>query len=353
MRYAITADLHLSTKQNHPERLDALSSILSTCAQSGIETLFIAGDLFDQSVSNPSDFENTIKAGAPKNLKVIILRGNHDMGLRQAAFTLPAIQVIEQPTVLKLEDNGLPIVLLPYQTENEVGKQLALLDGIKPDNFILISHGDWLGGKQIRNAYEQGTYMPLRSSDLQKFKPSQVFLGHIHIPYKDGIVWYCGSPCALDITETGKRSFILFDDRSGVVERVEIPGSKVNLIEKVTIYPAEDELSIFTRHFEKTTADQNLQGQESRIRARMILQGVTTDRKKIVDDVHSYLSSKGVEIESIKHDGLQIEVNPAKRIIADRAIDTIQKTYYSESEEYPEREDILALALQIIYGGEQ
>lgn len=61
MKVAITADLHLRTKKEYPERFNALDNILTQCVELGIDLLLIAGDLFDKESASYSDFEKTCK----------------------------------------------------------------------------------------------------------------------------------------------------------------------------------------------------------------------------------------------------------------------------------------------------
>ena len=57
MKIAITADIHLKTKEETPGRWDALSNILDIMLSENINTLIIAGDLFDKESQNYSDFD--------------------------------------------------------------------------------------------------------------------------------------------------------------------------------------------------------------------------------------------------------------------------------------------------------
>jgi DNA repair exonuclease SbcCD nuclease subunit len=54
MIVAVTADLHLTERETHPERFDALDNILEQAVREGIGTLIIAGDLFDEDCRNYS-----------------------------------------------------------------------------------------------------------------------------------------------------------------------------------------------------------------------------------------------------------------------------------------------------------
>jgi len=60
MKVAITADVHLRTKEGYPERYNALRDILNQIQVEHINFLFIAGDLFDKEFHDYSDFEKTM-----------------------------------------------------------------------------------------------------------------------------------------------------------------------------------------------------------------------------------------------------------------------------------------------------
>ena len=57
MKIAITADVHLRTEGEHPERYAALENILEQTRDIDIKHLIIAGDLFDTEFQNYSEFE--------------------------------------------------------------------------------------------------------------------------------------------------------------------------------------------------------------------------------------------------------------------------------------------------------
>ena len=56
MKIAVTADLHLYTGGEHPERYAALENILEQTRDIGIKHLIIAGDLFE------TEFQNFVNA---------------------------------------------------------------------------------------------------------------------------------------------------------------------------------------------------------------------------------------------------------------------------------------------------
>ena len=104
MKIAITADLHLRTKKDYPERFKALDNILSQCIKLKIKILIIAGDLFDQNQASFTDFENICKKQKYKNLRIIAIRGNHDSDLSNKKISASNVEIIENPKIIDIDN---------------------------------------------------------------------------------------------------------------------------------------------------------------------------------------------------------------------------------------------------------
>ena len=76
MKVAITADVHLANKKDYPERFNALTNILDRIQELKLDSLIIAGDLFDTSYNNYSEFDKI--ASKYKDIFMHIIPGNHD-----------------------------------------------------------------------------------------------------------------------------------------------------------------------------------------------------------------------------------------------------------------------------------
>tara|TARA_Y100000310_G_C20324759_1_gene642424 strand:+ start:549 stop:722 length:174 start_codon:yes stop_codon:yes gene_type:complete len=55
MKIAITGDVHLTRKSEHPERYNAIENIMDQLIANNIDNLIIAGDLFDADTNNYSE----------------------------------------------------------------------------------------------------------------------------------------------------------------------------------------------------------------------------------------------------------------------------------------------------------
>ncbi|MGB3901893.1 MAG: metallophosphoesterase, partial [Bacteroidales bacterium] len=96
MKIGITADLHLKSKNETPERYNALEKIIHHLKNENIRDLIIAGDLFDKEFNNYSDFENICRNNS--NINFYIIRGNHDIDLKSSSFSSPNIKVFDEIT---------------------------------------------------------------------------------------------------------------------------------------------------------------------------------------------------------------------------------------------------------------
>ena len=73
MKIAITADIHLKTNKEYPERLNALKNILDQLVDESIASLIIAGDLFDLESQNYSLFDELCRQNEYSNIEFYIM----------------------------------------------------------------------------------------------------------------------------------------------------------------------------------------------------------------------------------------------------------------------------------------
>ena len=354
MRIAFTADIHLTNEQRHSSRSDALANILDQCALSRVDALIIAGDLFNNDVANPRVLENIIRQAQPLEFPIIVLPGNHDPLLTSNLFSNELhLRVIEQPT-LDLDHFDIPILFIPFALGRRVGEVLSnFKKDLIPNGFILVSHGDLPGQIQERNTFEGGFYMPLFKRELQEFKPRQVFLGHIHSPISNGNVHYPGSPIGLDITETGIRSFIVYDTKTNNTERRAIRSNSVNYIKKILLTPGRDETDQLTSYIKGWKHDWEQTDPSTIIVLRVTIEGYSSYRGAVESNLKELLSTSKnpIQIESIDTTNLsafnQEVLNGAlddlKQIVADLPLD--------DGKTMPDREQIFSEVLTLLLGG--
>jgi DNA repair exonuclease SbcCD nuclease subunit len=352
MRIAITADLHLTQPEKHPERFAVLENILAQMRQEKISTIIIAGDLFDSKNSNIAAFESICQRPENQALRIIILPGNHDLFLTNAYFAAQNIRVIEEPATARFSQNGTCVFLLPYQSEKTMGEILAnYKNKLPPNQWILISHGDWTGRISWINSNQSQIYMPLTRQDLQLFKPVKVVLGHIHAPLDDPI-YYVGSPCGLDITETGQRRFLMVDLDTTQIESKPTDADILFFNEHFFILPFENEADAIQKMLTERINHWNIQPeQHAKVTVRVRCSGFSKNRdllQKLLNQAfekYQYYQNEAPDLSNVRlakdNDRFEITQQVLKRI---HEMPELDDPYT------PNSDQIIQAALNIIYG---
>jgi exonuclease SbcD len=351
MKLGITADLHLTSQKEHPQRFEVLRDILRQSGETGVDRLVIAGDLFDQSPHNVSDFEAALKKARPKGLPVTVIPGNHDVNLRSEALAVDGVQVVNEP-VLWRGGNGDAVLLVPYAPGTTLGEHLAAFEGqLAPRRWTLISHADWMGGLRTPDPDEPGIYMPLNRSDLQLYQPATVLLGHVHVPWDHPPIHYPGSPCPLDVTETGLRRFLVHDTESQQVTHRRVNSPLVYFNETVVVLPVDDEQEYLEHELTSRIDAWGLpDGWEDRVQVRLRLVGYSADRAAAEKTARACLEGFSFYEGSPDLADLNLADDPDRIEIARQAKDWIDELTWPDDPREPEKAEILREALGVIYG---
>lgn len=351
MKIAITADVHLTTRQKNPERFHAFEDILQKCTDGGIQHLVIAGDLFEESIRNYADFE-ALCSRFPK-IEIHCLRGNHDVALTQKALTSTTIRVVESPLVHRFSADGFPCLFVPYFKDKTMGELIALhADDLPEHNWILIGHGDWTGSTHEPNPREPGVYMPLTRVDIESFRPAEVILGHIHKPMDRGKIHYVGSPCGIDITDTGHRRFFIVDDENARIQSETVDTDILFFNETLIILPVKNEQDYIKKQIAGRIKNWELKENEvEKVRVQVRVLGYTADKQALFETVKQefgrFAFHKNAEPD-LSAVSVADDLNRAE--IANRAAERIARLEWPSGEDQPEKDEILLQALQVIYG---
>ena len=349
MKIAMTADNHLNGDTDYVERFNALLEILQTVKQEGIQNLIIAGDCFDQENTNTNLLEKALDETQNDDLRIFLLPGNHDPYLKQSRFSQSQITVIEETQIIEI--GARPFLFVPYQDKKTMGAEIGSFAAeLKGSKWILVGHGDLSSNSSLKTDYEIGTYMPLSSKDIEIFQPRIVLLGHIHMPVEINNVYYPGSPCGLDITETGRRRFLVLDSNTCKVESRVVNTDRLYVNERILLYPSDNEVDFLKakldRVFETYTG-----GELQKIRCRISLYGYSFDRNSASRFVESYLLEV-VQVNAVEvrmTDLIAAKSDQVRLRISDKVLKAIADTPLMTYE--PVREGIIEEALNIIFGG--
>lgn len=350
MKIALTADLHLSTREAHPERFDALADIFSQMHAEQISTLVIAGDLLDQAQANLADFNELCSGVSAQGISILVVPGNHDTGLDPRVVTAENVTVVTAPRILQIEGSFPPLMLLPY-APGSMGAALEPFAGdLPPLEWILIAHGDFIPVMRKPHPLEAGIYMPLTARDMQAYRPRRAFLGHIHIPQDGERVHYLGSPVSLDPTETGRRRFVVYDLASDRVESRTVQTGPLRFAVELLCMPGGDEIARLQRDAEVVRNAWGLEaGEAERVRLRVRLRGVASDPAAMVKAAETLFEDFPID-DGVNASGLALAADLELGRIAARLEQELDQVDWPEGSDEPDRADILEAALQTIYG---
>lgn len=348
MRIAITADVHLASKKTHPERYNAFIDILEKVSKQKIEHLIIAGDLFDAAYNNYAEFDRI--ASQYKQIKMHIIPGNHDQDIDSKVITSKNIEVYTKPIIKNID---LKFLFLPYDNNVVMGKAIASnADSLKPNQWILVGHGDWESGMKASNPLEPGVYMPLSQRDINAYKPAHTFLGHIHKPTDEELLCYPGSPCGLDINETGKRRFLIFDTKDLSVLSKPIETDFIFFNETFSILPLDDEESYIKKQIKQRVKGWEITSKEiPNVRIRVKIRGYSTDKRKLKEVVdEEFKDYMFYDDEIVDLSNVFKSANIEREEISRRVATRIEQLNWPQEPYQPSHDDILFHALKTIYG---
>jgi DNA repair exonuclease SbcCD nuclease subunit len=353
LKVAITADLHLTKRQDHPERFHALESILRQMIEEQIDTLIIAGDLFHETSRNYAEFDKVCRSSKYSQIQFHVIPGNHDARIDSSMFGVENVIVYSEPGIQRFDLMSLPFLFLPYRKEKTMGEWIAAFAAeLEGGGWILIGHGDWIEGMGIANPVEPGVYMPLTRTDLEVFKPTNVVLGHIHKPTDGRSIHYAGSPCPVDINETGRRRFLVIDVENGTVSSRSVSSDRIFFDESFLILPVEDESAYLGAMIESRVQEWGLTDEEkSRTRIRIKVRGYSSNKRRLKEILKtSFRDFSYYNDEEPNVDGVFIADDVERADIASRVVKIIEGMGWPGDDDEPTKDQVLLEALHVIYG---
>jgi exonuclease SbcD len=349
MRVAITADVHLRSRVEHPERYNALENIFEQIEGEGAGTLVIAGDLFDKDFCSYVEFERLCRAHA--SVQVHIIPGNHDPMISARNIVGDNVHVYSEPTAV--EFGATVLLFVPYEPQTTMGQRVVeMQERIAERTWILIGHGTYCRGSRLANPLEPGTYMPLSGACVDRYRPRAVLLGHIHKPLEVDSVYYPGSPCGMDVSETGRRRFLVYNTSDGSILSEAVDTDVLYFRESFVVVPAEDETVLLERQISERIASWGMQPSEiPKIILRASALGYALDREGILNTLKEgfrtlkFHANEGPDIERLRWS------NDLQRMaMAKRAVTLINEMNWPFGGDQPTREQVVLEALGVIYG---
>ena len=350
MKIGITADCHLNSK--YPERREVLKKIFEELKNHEINTLFILGDLFDKAQQNYSEFDALLREFS--DIEVYLIPGNHDYNVSQAYFVSSNLKVITEPKLISFANVN--FLFVPYKGGKTLDEVVAEQLYKKEEKVILLSHGDYITTSHYRpNPYEEDKiYMPLSSLTIEKFKLEKVFLGHIHKPSEYGKVLYPGSPCPIDSSETGKRSFLIFDTENFECERVQIDTPYIYFKSKILVYPVDNGLELLEKNLENLISSWDLPSEDiKKVKLYLSFTGYFSDKSELKQKVEEFFRNTEIEIKELNLDDVLVPTHDESFEDRKKIFEMINKIPEKIDEINLSENEIKEEILKIIFGKKQ
>jgi len=194
--------------------------------------------------------------------------------------------------------------------------------------------------------------MPLTRREVDDLKPWRVFLGHIHKPSDLDLVTYPGSPCGLDINETGRRRFISFDTLTGATEAVEVDSDILFFNESLLVVPHQDEGHLAGQAIDDMIARWNLnEGDRDKAVIRVTVSGYITDIRRLSDILAAGLSGfRFFKDEGSRLSDVRLAEDEDRAQLAGKVRQAIADLGWRNDPDGPSEEEIHLEALKVIYG---
>jgi hypothetical protein len=159
-------------------------------------------------------------------------------------------------------------------------------------------------------------------------------------------------PCGLDINETGKRKFLIYDSVQKVVEERDVVTDVLYFNESFVIVPIKDEVSRLQQEIEMRIKFWEIDPSDHpKVRIRVEVKGYATDRGAILKTLEEefrefcYYKDEGPGIDSL-YLSSDLQLNS----IANRSMQLIDDLNWNLGGNEPTKEQVIVAALSAIYG---
>ncbi len=229
-----TGDLHLGmtfkslgdkSRIHRRDCQDVFSNIVDLCIKEKIDSLLIAGDLFDD--PNPSKSLVTfvideLKRLKEKNISAFIISGNHDPYQKESVwfgYKFPSNVIIFDSNSLEPKTVGnLTVYGIAYT--NNTKEPLNNFKAEKSDNFnVGLVHGSTVNLKVEEDP--EYSYRPIKKLQVDNSNLDYIALGHFHdlLEIKGKVkCFYSGSPEGLSFKNSADSSVLLVKYSDGKVD---------------------------------------------------------------------------------------------------------------------------------------
>jgi len=230
MKICICADIHVGVTGKLQDIMWSLRKIRHHCANNGIKTIIIAGDLLHDREQIRNEDLNVlvdflIETDEKYGIEIISFPGNHDMYLKNS-WNINSLRPLtrylksyHKVSVLKL--GGVRFFIVPFiHYEDKYMDVIKKISDKHKEGDVILTH---IG---VKSAILNTCFL-LKSWSVVDFSDcpfDRVYTGHFHVHQKVGDnVWYPGSPIPFKFDEGDEdHGFFIFDTDTRTHEFVSI-----------------------------------------------------------------------------------------------------------------------------------
>jgi len=326
MKILATADIHIGRRsasfESHSSR-SAWERIVEKAISEKIDLLLLAGDIVDEEnkfFEAVGPLERGVSKLAENRIQTVAVAGNHDFDvLKRIAKKLPS--------EFKLFSNEWSYIDFPFESP-----QVRIIGWSFPEAHYKTSPVSEFKKEFLKNDLptfgllhadldnSSSIYAPVKSSELLDIPLDLWILGHIHKPgfcCESGgtTVLYCGSPQALDPSETGIHGSWILELKNGKLSKPSlIPISSV-MYDKysISISGAETEEELQTSIYDgiKTYCDRELSETcLTEIQMNLTIEGETSHPSLVREISEEFMNSeKDYSIKNTFGNEIQLQIS--------------------------------------------
>jgi hypothetical protein len=172
------------------------------------------------------------------------------------------------------------------------------------------------------------------------------------MPYNQSNVYYPGSPCPIDITETGPRKILVFDTETSEVQFYTVDSPLLFANEEFVVLPGDIGLDRLKQQISTRIENWELNpGWNERVKVRVKVKGYTHDRSAVEELVRgSFAPFSFYDPDESIIDELNYSKDRDRAFLVEQFENWMGEADLPDGEDEPSHDDILIEALNIIYG---
>jgi hypothetical protein len=166
-------------------------------------------------------------------------------------------------------------------------------------------------------------------------------------------LYYPGSPCGLNITETGIRTFLIYDTATNNVARKPVKTDVIYFQEQLTVLPVEDEIEFIRNKLSNLVDAWKVEEKHKKLlKVRFSVCGYSANRDIIGKTITDYFHHEKINlVEPPDLSRLRISTDATRADIIFAVQEKLATLGLSDGIDEPALDDYILSAMNHVYGG--